>query len=41
MGYIARPEVWRAILALVDKIQVGRMNGRVAAAIITQALAQS
>lgn len=39
--YIARPEVWRAILALADKIKPGRMNGRVAAAIITRALAQS
>jgi hypothetical protein len=40
-GYIARPEVWRAILVLADKIKPGRMNGRVAAAIITRALAQS
>jgi hypothetical protein len=39
--YIARPEVWRAILALADKIKPGRMNGRVAVAIITRALGQS
>jgi hypothetical protein len=39
--YIARPEVWGAILALADKMKPGRMNGRVAAAIITRALAQS
>lgn len=38
---IARPEVWRAILALADEIKPGRMNGRVAAAIITRALAES
>jgi hypothetical protein len=40
-GYIARPEVWRAILALADKIKLGRMNGRDAAAIIVRELAQS
>lgn len=39
--YIARPEVWRAILALADKMKHGRMKGRVAAAIITRALAQA
>jgi hypothetical protein len=36
--YIARPEVWRAILTLADKIKLGRMDGRVAAAIITREL---
>lgn len=39
--YIARPEAWRAILALADEIKPGRMSGRVAAAIITRALEKS
>jgi hypothetical protein len=38
--YIARPEMWRAVLALADELKPGRMNGRVAAAIIARALTQ-
>ena len=37
---IARPEVWRAILALADKLKPGRMTGRKAAAIITRELSK-
>ena len=39
--YMGRPEVWRAILALADKLKPGRMKGRVAAGIITRALTPS
>ena len=35
---INRPEVWRAILALANKLKSGRMPGRTAAAIIAGAL---
>ena len=37
---LARPEVWRAILALANRLRPGRMSGRKAAEIITRALAQ-
>ena len=35
---VERPEVWRAILALADKLKPGRMSGKEAAAIIKHAL---
>ena len=35
---VARPEVWRAILALADRLKPGRMNGRTAGAIISRAI---
>lgn len=36
--YMGRPEVWRAILALADKLKPGRMKGRLAADTICRAL---
>jgi len=33
--YMARPEVWHAVLALADNLRPGRMLGQVAAAIVT------
>jgi hypothetical protein len=38
---IARPKVWRAILALADNLTPGRMDGRIAARIIARAMTQS